>query len=93
MNAEPEKFRVLVSGRRTGEWWAQARSDFETEPETVPKLARPLLGKTEVRTELMSQEEAVRIRDWAESLPGWEDERGLVVQRHRGQASVDWGDL
>jgi hypothetical protein len=89
MNDEPERIRVLVRGPREGEWWDQAKSDLETEPENVPDLARPLLG-TEVRSELMSREDALTIRGWAESLPGWEDERRLVPVRHPSQARIDW---
>jgi hypothetical protein len=81
MNDEPERFRVRTRLPREGEWWAQAKSDFETEPENVPELACPLLG-TQVHTELMSREDAVRIRDWARSLLGWDERPGLEVVRY-----------
>jgi hypothetical protein len=92
VNAEPERFRIVVRPPRESEWWDQARSELDAEPERVPELARPLLG-TEVRSELMSREDALTIHKWAESLPGWGDERRLVLLRHPSQATVDWRDL
>jgi hypothetical protein len=88
MNDEPETFRVVVSPPREGEWWDQARSELDLEPQRVPERVRPLLG-TQVRTELMSREDALTIREWAESLLGWEDERRLSLQRHPSQARID----
>ena len=92
MNDEPASFRVVVPPPREGEWWDQARSELDFEPERVPELARALLG-TQTRTSLMSRDDAVTIRDWAESLPGWEDERRLVLLRHPSQATIGWRDL
>jgi hypothetical protein len=92
MNDQSERFRVVVSPPRDGEWWDQARSELDLEPERVPDLARPLLG-TEVRTAPMPREDVLKIRDWAESLPGWEDERRLVLLRHPSQARIDWREL
>jgi hypothetical protein len=66
--------------------------ELDAEPERVPELARRLLG-TEIRSELMSREDALTIHKWAESLPGWEDERRLMLLRHPSQATVDWRDL
>lgn len=92
MNDEPERFRILAPPPHEGEWWDQARSEFESEPERVPELARPLLHK-KTRTEPMSRDAAVAIREWARDLPGWEKEFGLVLLRHPSQARVDWDDL
>jgi hypothetical protein len=92
MNDEPERIRVRARLPREGEWWAQARSDLETEPGNVPELARPLLG-TQVHTELMAREDAATIRNWARALPGWDDRPGLEFVRYPAQVRVDWREL
>lgn len=92
MNDEPERIRVRARLPHEGEWWAQAKSDLETEPENVPELARPLLG-TQVHTELMSRADAVTIRNWARALPGWDENPGLRFLRYPRHTEIDWREL
>jgi len=54
-----------------------------TERDEIPEAVRPLLTRTDVRTTALSRQEAVAIRDWAQTLPGWQGEPGLQLLRHR----------
>jgi hypothetical protein len=89
--SQPEKVRILVRLPREGWWWDQAKSHLETDPDEVPELARPLI-QTETRTSALPYDDALRIRDWARSLPGWEEEPGLRFVSYPYQTAVDWHD-
>lgn len=95
MDDVPETFRVLLRGPRESWWWDHVRSvlDDPTERNEIPETVHPLLLGSGVRTTALSREEAVAIRDWAETLPGWEEEPGLQLLRHPSQAVVDWHEL
>jgi len=94
MNDAPETFRVLLRGSRQSEWWDHVRSvlDSPTERDDIPESVRPLLVH-DVRTTALSREEAEAIRDWAKTLPGWEEGPGLQLLLHPSQAVVDWHEL
>jgi hypothetical protein len=67
--------------------------NYPDERDDIPETVLPLLTRNQVRTAALTQEEAVAIRDWAQTLPGWGEEPGLQLLEHPSQASRGWHDL
>jgi hypothetical protein len=90
-----DAYHVLVRGSRESLWWDHVRSVLASpsERDQIPEAALPVVARREVRTNALSRKEAVAIRDWARSLPGWDEEPGLQWLSHPNQAVVDWRDL
>jgi len=93
MGEEAERFRVVVRRPRESEGWRQASSNLETDPNEVPEVMRPLIRTAVHQTALISQREVMTIREWAESLPEWDEESGLQVLEHPSQRRIDWRDV
>jgi hypothetical protein len=93
MAEEAEQFRVVVRRPRESEWWKQASSNLETDPDELPEVMRPQIRTAVHQTALVSRREVVTIREWAKSLPGWNEESGLQVLKHPSQRRIDWRDL
>jgi hypothetical protein len=93
MGDDAQRFRIVVRRPRESEWWDQASSNLQTDPDEVPEVMRPLIRTSVHQTALISQREVMTIREWAESLPGWDEESGLQVLEHPIQRRIDWRDL
>jgi hypothetical protein len=83
----------VVRRPRESEWWKQASSNLETDPDEVPEVMRPLIRTAVHQTALVSRREVVAVREWAESPPGWDDESGLQVLDYPSLRRIDWRDL